>query len=472
MTDMKYVHLIVLVLIFLFSCTREVAVTQLEENGVTMIGGKSALLESLVYPPEAIEKGIEGVVSLMAYIDTNGIVRNCRVLEGNDYLNESAIRALRQQRFKPHIINGQKRPVQVIFPIKFAIARDIDIKAFEREKVLKAAEAYLDLAPVSLANDVCDRSPGGPQAYYSESLHWWPQHSEPEAAWVYRDSINPDVFRRHSELLAETGRMIAMLGAAYRLSKKPVYAKAAIEHLRKWFIEDESAMEAHFSYAQAIPNRSEGRVSGLYESLPLAEIILCLPQLEKYLAPEELSQLRRWFRDFAVSLEQSIFPENSPSTGSNTALLLYLLIADYLNDDLALEKAETYFNKILMPFLLSADSPLFNREHQLRFDTDIFIQTELLGAMILVLEQDGYDLWQQVDEQQYSPAYVTEYLYREMLNENLYPTEYYRGRYLFFLFAGKRLQRSEYLEFWKRLQEREAWDFALRQPLLWDELMP
>jgi protein TonB len=71
---------------------------------------------SPLYPAEAVEKGIDGLVRLEAVITAGGKIREINVLSGDPLLVASAVDAVRQWRYKPTYLNGQ--PVEVITQIE------------------------------------------------------------------------------------------------------------------------------------------------------------------------------------------------------------------------------------------------------------------------------------------------------------------------------------------------------------------
>jgi TonB family protein len=81
------------------------------------IGGDIAnanLISSVkpTYPPSAREARVQGVVLLQVMIDKTGSVSDVRVISGHPLLNEAAVSAVRQWRYRPSLFNGQ--PVDVI----------------------------------------------------------------------------------------------------------------------------------------------------------------------------------------------------------------------------------------------------------------------------------------------------------------------------------------------------------------------
>lgn len=93
---------------------------QLAAGGPVRIGGdvKEPLIIRKVppvYPPIAQSAGVEGIVIIEALIETNGTVREAKVLRSQPLLDEAAIDSVRQWVFTPTLLNGA--PVQVIMTV-------------------------------------------------------------------------------------------------------------------------------------------------------------------------------------------------------------------------------------------------------------------------------------------------------------------------------------------------------------------
>ncbi|MFP4547072.1 MAG: energy transducer TonB [Fidelibacterota bacterium] len=87
------------------------------------IGGFAAIQRNVVYPEIAQEAGIEGTVVIQAFIDENGDVGRCEVLKGipNTGLNEAAIKAIKETRFKPALQRDRKVGVWISIPVVFKL---------------------------------------------------------------------------------------------------------------------------------------------------------------------------------------------------------------------------------------------------------------------------------------------------------------------------------------------------------------
>lgn len=87
------------------------------------IGGFAAIVEKLVYPPVALEAGIEGIVILQVFVNAKGFVEDVVMQKSlpNTGFDEAAIRAVKQVRFKPAMQRDQPLGVWIAIPIRFKL---------------------------------------------------------------------------------------------------------------------------------------------------------------------------------------------------------------------------------------------------------------------------------------------------------------------------------------------------------------
>jgi protein TonB len=79
---------------------------------------------AIVYPPIALRSGIEGIVYLELFVDSQGEIRQISILketpEGRGF-GQAAINAFRGIRGTPAESNGQKVAVRFRYPVRFTI---------------------------------------------------------------------------------------------------------------------------------------------------------------------------------------------------------------------------------------------------------------------------------------------------------------------------------------------------------------
>lgn len=73
------------------------------------------------YPKEAREKQIEGAVVLDILIDTNGVVRDAKIIEGEEIFNDVALLAIKKFKFRPASVQGQTVPVRIRYTLRFKL---------------------------------------------------------------------------------------------------------------------------------------------------------------------------------------------------------------------------------------------------------------------------------------------------------------------------------------------------------------
>lgn len=92
------------------------------EEQPELIGGMKALQGSVDYPDFARKAGIEGRVIVQFVVDEQGNVQNPKVTRGvHKLLNEEAIKAVKDQKFKPGKQRGQAVKVQMSLPVTFRL---------------------------------------------------------------------------------------------------------------------------------------------------------------------------------------------------------------------------------------------------------------------------------------------------------------------------------------------------------------
>jgi TonB family protein len=73
------------------------------------------------YPLEARRLGFEGTVIIEATTDLKGRVKKTRVLKSVPFLDEPAVKAIRQWVYEPVVISGRPRPIVFTVTIRFSL---------------------------------------------------------------------------------------------------------------------------------------------------------------------------------------------------------------------------------------------------------------------------------------------------------------------------------------------------------------
>lgn len=92
------------------------------EDPPTIVGGLGAIQEDVVYPELAKRAGIEGTVTVIAYVDKTGRVTKAEVARGiGGGCDEAAVEAVMKNKFNPGMQRGKPVNVKVAIPIKFKL---------------------------------------------------------------------------------------------------------------------------------------------------------------------------------------------------------------------------------------------------------------------------------------------------------------------------------------------------------------
>jgi TonB family protein len=74
-----------------------------------------------VYPPEAREQHIQGVVVLNVVIDREGNVSDAKLISGHPVLAPAAIEAVKQWKYKPYLLNGRPIAMETQVSVDFRL---------------------------------------------------------------------------------------------------------------------------------------------------------------------------------------------------------------------------------------------------------------------------------------------------------------------------------------------------------------
>jgi len=73
------------------------------------------------YPAELRRKHVQGTVILRAEIGTDGSIHNLIVVSGEPSLVKAALKAVKQWKYKPYIVDGKPTAVETEIQVNFAL---------------------------------------------------------------------------------------------------------------------------------------------------------------------------------------------------------------------------------------------------------------------------------------------------------------------------------------------------------------
>src|SRR5207302_3157680 len=79
--------------------------------------------------------------------------------------------------------------VTVLICWSVAAQTTFNVAAFDRQRILKAANQYLKEAPITITASHSPRSAGGMHDFFSEGDYWWPDPQKPGAPYIQHDGM-------------------------------------------------------------------------------------------------------------------------------------------------------------------------------------------------------------------------------------------------------------------------------------------
>jgi hypothetical protein len=237
--------------------------------------------------------------------------------------------------------------------------------------------------------------------YMSLAPYWWPNPNTPSRLpYVRRDGeVNPErEATSHRKRLDGLVQSVKTLGLGYFFTGREEYAAHAAKLLRVWFLDDETKMNPHLGYAQAVPGRNVGRGAGIIETHNLPELIDAVGLLNssKSWTPIDHKRLQDWFGAYLIWLIDSAEGKAESSVQNNHGSWHDVQVSSYAlfvgRDELA-KKVLGEFPSRRIGKQIAADG---RQPHELArtqaWNYSIFNLEALFNAASIA-EKLGIDLW-------------------------------------------------------------------------------
>src|SRR2546426_352390 len=373
----------------------------------------------------------------------------------------------------------------VVFSPSAAQRSDSDVAAFDRARVLNAANQYLSEKPITITASHSPRSTGGLQDFFSEGDYWWPDPNNPGGPYIQRDGMtNPDNFVEHRRYLMRLSVQVPALAAAWKLTKDARYAKQAARHLRAWFLDESTRMNPNLQYAQAIHGRFTGRGTGIIDTIHLVEVARAVEVLESSgaLSQPELTSIKQWFKDYVqwmTTSKNGIDERDAKNNHGSCWVMQVAAFAHLTGDQQLLAYCRDRFKTVLLPNQMATDGSFPQELRRTKpYGYSLFnLEAMATIAQILSTPQDNLWTFELADGRglrralEFMAPFIRDKKSWPLKPDVMYDSEWPR-RQNSLLFAGLALNRSDYLELWKKLPadstvEEVIRNFFIRQPVLW-----
>jgi hypothetical protein len=362
----------------------------------------------------------------------------------------------------------------------FALVAEVD-----RARILAEAQRYLSEAPVTVTAAHSPRSSGGQHDYFSEGDYWWPDPKKPGGPYIRRDGFsNPDNFVVHRDALIRLSLLAPALAAAWRLTKDKRYAAQCMVHLRAWFVDPGTKMNANLNYAQAISGVSPGRGIGVIDTLHLVEVVRGVRMLEaaKGIGTADADAVRAWFAEYVEWMSTSKNGTDEEKEKNNHGTCWVLQVAEFAQftrrkDLVAL--CVDHFKTQLVPLQIAPDGSLPLELARTKPYSYSLFDADVLSGIAQSLSTPADDLWMFKGPNGRGVADVVAFLYPFIADKAKWPdakdVEYFDdlpSRRPCLLFAGEAMGRQDFIATWRKLDANPTVpevirNLPIRQPLLW-----
>jgi hypothetical protein len=357
------------------------------------------------------------------------------------------------------------------------------VATVDRHRILTSAAHYLQNEPVTVTAAHSTRSSGGPHDYFSEGDYWWPDPKNPGGPYIRRDGMsNPANFNAHREALIRLSLIVPALAAAWRLTGERRYADHAGLHLRAWFVDPATRMNANLQYAQAIFGVSKGRGTGIIDTLHLVEPARAATLLNTAGVLEDGKAIQQWFADYLQWMQTSKNGQQERDAKNNHGTCWVLQAGEFARFTQNVEVmawCRDRFKTVLVPNQIAANGSLpLELARTKPYSYSLFDMDVLCGiAQSISTKQD--DLWSFATPDGRGLRRLMQFMYPYIKDKSKWPFAHdvehfddFPVRNPALLFSGLAYDQQSYIALWKKLNPDPVVpevirNFPIRQPLLW-----
>jgi len=363
--------------------------------------------------------------------------------------------------------------------------KDFDLLAIEKERVIRDATSYVNVEPITVTNDICERSAGSMHDFYSEGDYWWPDPDKPDGPYIRKDGLtNPENFTAHRLAMIRLSKISGALASAFIITQDEVYVRELMPHLRAWFINPLTRMNPNLLYGQAITGKVTGRGIGIIDTIHLMEVALAVKAIENSgaISTVEIQEIKSWFKSYLEWITTHPYGIAERDNGNNHSVCWAMQVAVFaslLNDEKHLNYCREFYKETLLPQQMAIDGsfPLEIKRTK-PYGYSLFTLDAMTSlCQILSTKEENLFEYQTTDGKNIELG--LDFLYPYIKNKEAWPyakdVMYWedwpvRGPAL--LFGGLAFNNKAYLQVWESLtadftKTELIRNVPVRYPLLW-----
>ena len=359
------------------------------------------------------------------------------------------------------------------------------VKDLVKHDVLKDAQKFLHLEPITVTSHTTERSAGTQHDFYSEGDYWWPNPEDPDGPYIRKDGLsNPDNFVAHRHSMIRLSQISGALASAYLITKDEVYLNKLMLHLKAWFVNEDTRMNPHLLYAQAIKGKVTGRGIGIIDTIHLIEVALAVKVIEDSDRnnKQEVNKIKDWFSQYLNWLTTHKYGIKERDNGNNHSTCWAMQVAAFAK--LVDNKEQILFCKRLLKNKLIPDQMAIDGSFPKEmartkpYGYSIFNLDAMAGlAQLLTTNEDN--LFTYKTKEGKSLKLGIQFLYPYLKDKNTWPFkkdvmywEDWPTKQPTLLFAGLHYNYNNYIETWENLPEipdkaEIIRNMPIRYTLLW-----
>jgi hypothetical protein len=361
----------------------------------------------------------------------------------------------------------------------------INVREIDKLWVIQAADQYLKEDPLTITAFSSPLSAGDKHDFFSQGDYWWPDSTHPDGPYIQKDGMsNPDNFISHRKVLIRLSIQVPALTAAYRINGDRKYALKAIEHLRAWFINEETKMNPSLLYAQAIIRKFTGRGTGIIDTIHLIEVAQSITILEKdnLIPADDLAAIKKWYSGYLKWMTTHTYGLDEMNAKNNHGTCWVMQVAQFaklVGDEEKMDFCRKRFKEVLLPLQMAQDGSFpLELKRTKPYNYSLF-NLDAMSIICTILSNEKDNLWQYTLPDGRNMKKGIEFMLPYITNKSIWPYpkdvmyfDYYPVRQPSLLFGGLAYNENKFIEQWKKLDahpvnEEIIRNFPVRQPILW-----
>ena len=334
-----------------------------------------------------------------------------------------------------------------------------------------------------LPHHTVGRSKGGPHDYFSEGDYWWPDEKNPNGPYIRRDGFtNPANFDDHRKAMVRLSLIVPALAAAWELTGEKKYADHAARHLRAWFVDPATKMNANLEYAQAIFNLNNGRGIGIIDTLHLVEPARAATVLANAGVLEGAAQIKNWFAEYLEWMRTSKNGHEERDAKNNHGTCWILQAAEFARftgNAEVMTWCRERFKSTIVPDQVAPDGSLPLELARTKPYSYCLFDLDVMSTICQTLSTEKDNLWTFTTPDGRGVRKVVAFMYPFIKDKSTWPYKHdvehfddFPVRQPSLFFAGVAYSQDNYIALWKTLNPDPTVpevirNFPVRQPLLW-----